>query len=280
METKSKEDLKIMKRFLFALLMLGATAAFAAPAAQPYGQVTPNGGATQLLIPAAGAIAGANGVFFRSDITLFNYADHAQRIRLYWLPSGSSGTAIAPRELTLQARSAIASEDFVGNYMLQTGLGAIMVQAVTELGNLDLSAKLHATARIYSNAPNSDAGTVSQSFDTMPLTAADNLRLTLVGLKHDERFRMNVGIVNLESTAQNFSITFVGTAGGQGPDVVNVTVPPMSLLQVPAPNAVHVNLQVAVLNTSTPQAAKWTAYGSSVDNVTGDSWSELGFVQP
>jgi hypothetical protein len=280
METKSKEDLKIMKRFLFALLMLGATAAFAGPAAQPHNQVVPNGGATQLLIPAAGAVAGANGVFFRSDITLFNYADHAQRIRLFWLPSGSSGTAIAPRELTLQARSAIASEDFVGNYLLQTGLGAVMVQAVTELGNLDLSAKLHATARIYSNVPNSDAGTVSQSFDTLPLTAVDNLRLVIVGLKHDERYRMNVGIVNLETTAQTFSVTFVGTAGGQGPDVLNVTVPPMSLLQVPAPNTAHVNLQVAVLNTSTPQAAKWTAYGSSVDNVTGDAWSMLGFVQP
>lgn len=269
-----------MKRFVLALMLSSATAAFAAPTAQPTGMVTLPGSTTQLLIPAAGNVAGANGVVFRSDITVFNYADHAQRVRLYWLPSGSSGTSIAPRELTIQARAAIASEDFVSNYMLQTGLGAIMIQAVTDGGALDLSAKLRATARIYSNMPNSNAGVVSQTFDTLPMTSVDNLRLTLVGLKHDSRFRMNVGIVNLESTSQTFAITFVGTAGGEGPDVLNVTVPPMSLLQVPAPNASHVNLQVAVVNTSTPQAAKWTAYGSSVDNQTGDSWSEIGFVQP
>ncbi|HKO56162.1 MAG TPA: hypothetical protein VJ276_09810 [Thermoanaerobaculia bacterium] len=269
-----------MKRFVFTLLMLGATAAFAAPEAQPNGMVTPLGAATQVVIPAAGAVAGANGVFFRSDITLFNYATHPQRVRLFWLPAGQDGRSIAPRELTIPARAAIASEDFVGNFMLQTGLGAILVQPVTDLGALDLSAQLRATARIYSNVPGQEAGTVSQSFDTIPLTAADQFRLTIVGAKHDERFRMNVGVVNLEQTAQSFSITFVGTAGGQGPDVVNITVPPMSLVQVPAPNTAHVNLQVAVQNTSTPQAAKWTAYGSSVDNVSGDSWSELGFVQP
>jgi hypothetical protein len=280
METKSKEDYKIMKRFVLTLLMLGATAAFAAPEAQPNGMVTPLGSAVQVLIPAAGSVSGANGVFFRSDITLFNYAAHAQRVRLFWLPAGQDGSGIAPRELTIQARSAIASEDFVTNFMLQTGLGAIVVQPVTDTGALDLSALLRATSRIYSNVPGQDAGTVSQTFDTMSLTAADQFRLTIVGAKHDERYRMNVGIVNLEPTAQTFSVTFVGTAGGQGPDVVNVTVPARSLLQIPAPNAAHVNLQVAVQNTSTPQAAKWTAYGSSVDNVTGDSWSELGFVQP
>ena len=265
-----------MKRFAFGVLLLAATTVFGA-GVKTDGLVIPEGSTTQILIPALGAVAGANNQFFKSDVTLFNYATHDQRVRFNWLPAGQDGTNVPARELVIAARRAIASEDFVTAYLQQTGLGALLITPVTDTGSIDLSAKLFATSRIYSNPPKSDEGTVSQTFNAVPISAALNLRQSIVGLKHDERFRMSVGIVNLEPTTQTYQLTFLGTAGGQL-DNVTVSVPPMSLLQVSAPGTAHVNMQVGV--TSLTQGPKWLSFGSSVDNTTGDSWSELGFVQP
>ena len=265
-----------MRSIAFSALLLAATTAFGA-GVRTNGLVIPEGSSTQILIPAVGSVAGANNQFFKSDVTLFNYATHTQRVRFNWLPAGQDGTNVPARELVIAARSAIASEDFVAAYLQQTGLGAVLITPLTDTGSIDLSAKLYATSRIYSNPPKSDEGTVSQTFDAVPISAAFNLRQSIVGLKHDERYRMSVGIVNLEPTTQTYQITVLGTAGGQN-DTVTVSVPPLSMLQVGAPGTAHVNLQVGV--TSVTQGSKWLSFGSSVDNTTGDSWSELGFVQP
>jgi hypothetical protein len=37
-------------------------------------------------------------------------------------------------------------------------------------------------------------------------------------------------------------------------------------------------LQIRVTATTPINAGQWVAYGSTVDNVTGDSWSSLGMT--
>src|SRR6059058_3130654 len=112
--------------------------------------VTPRNGGYQILIPAAGAVQGANGTFFRSDITLINYrTDADQKVQLFWLPEGLSGAGAAPKELTISAGTGVVSEDFVTSVLGQTGLGAILINAVTATGAIDLNGKLFATARIW-----------------------------------------------------------------------------------------------------------------------------------
>src|SRR3954469_24578954 len=84
----------------------------------------------QFLIPAAGAQPGNGGTFFRSDITIINYRDADQRVRLQWLPENVRGAGGAAVETTIAARSGIASEDFVTTVMQRSGLGAILVTAI------------------------------------------------------------------------------------------------------------------------------------------------------
>ena len=57
--------------------------------------VATRGPVPQLLIPAAGALQGQNGTFFRSDITLINYRGADQRVRLQWLPENVTGVGLA-----------------------------------------------------------------------------------------------------------------------------------------------------------------------------------------
>ena len=53
-----------------------------------------------------------------------------------------------------------------------------------------------------------------------------------------------------------------------------LTVPPMSMRQIPLAARTTARTDIYIrLNSFTPVA--WVAYGSSVDNVTGDGWTEL-----
>lgn len=245
------------------------------------------GPTNQMLLPAAGNLPGANGTYFRSDVTLTNFRDADQRVQLQWLPQTPSGTTPmpAPVTITIPAYSGVASEDFTTNYLQQTGLGAILITGVTSANALDASALLFATARIWSPQPGS-TGTVSQTFPVVPVAAiSPSSQVIILGQRIDDRYRTNVGIVNLET---NYSWTFDIVQSTDNPTFAavqtTVTVPPMSMLQVRLHDDPSHVLQITVTprNPWAPQGAPsppptnvWVAYASSVDNVTGDSWSSL-----
>lgn len=242
--------------------------------------VVPIGGTPQLLIPAAGSVQGANGTFFRSDINLINYTTHDQRVQLRWLPQGATGNGIAAREVTIGALSGFVSEDFVSSVMQQSGLGSILITGVTVDGGVDPTARLYATSRIWSNQPGLSSGTVSQSFPSIPTSSINSTQLSLIGLRRDARYRLNVGIINLDPlNEQTFQIMAgSSTAGAQ---VTTVTVPPFSMVQSSLVGDPLPSLQIEIQNVSAgTRTNSWAAYGSSLDNTTGDAWSEMGFTAP
>jgi hypothetical protein len=241
---------------------------------------TQRAGTSQLLISAAGSVTGAGGTFFHSDIAIVNYrSDTDQRVRLQWLPQGVNGTTVTPVDITITRSSGISSEDFVANQLGQSGLGSILITALTADGQLDVGGKLHATSRIWSNQPSLSTGTVSQTFPIISVNDINTPRLTILGQRRDDRYRTNVGIVNLDPQAQTFLINV--QADGRT-ELVTVAVPPLSMQQVGLIGPAAANLQIGVTNSSSGfQTSRWVAYGSSVDNTTGDSWSSLGyFVVP
>ena len=261
-----------MRRSLcFFIVWISATAAQAQ-------LITERAGTSQFLIAAAGSVMGANGTFFRSDITIINYrSDADQLVRYQWLPQGVNGSTIPPVDVTLNKLTGFTSEDFVTNVLNQSGLGAILVTALTPDGQLDLSGKLHATARIWSNQPGLSSGTVSQTFPIIALADINSpSRLNILGQRRDDRYRTNLGIVNLDPQAQTFRITVQADARTE---LLSVPVPPLSMQQVSLTGPAAANLQIAVNNVSSGfQTARYVVYGSTVDNVTGDSWSSLGYA--
>src|SRR5450759_3777974 len=75
------------------------------------------GPTNQMLIPAAGNLPGANGTYFRSDVTLTNFRDADQRVQLQWLPQTPNVTMPMPVTITIPAHGGVASEDFTTNYL-------------------------------------------------------------------------------------------------------------------------------------------------------------------
>ena len=250
-----------MKRF-FALATFACTSALAAVVSAP-----------QLLIPAAGSTPGANGTFFRSDITLGNFADHDQIVRLQWLPQGVTSTFSTT--IMLRARSGLRSADFVKEQLGRSGLGAIVVTGVTSTGDLDPTAALYASSRIWSPQA-ATGGTTSQSLPAIPTSAINTPDAAIFSLGgQNGSYRANIGFVNLDpNNEQTLSIIFPLSPL---PFAFPVTVPPMSVQQVGLGSSGFFGLEFLIVNSTAAatRSNSWIAYGSTIDNITGDAWSEL-----
>jgi hypothetical protein len=237
--------------------------------------VVARGPVPQLLIPAAGAQPGGGGTFFRSDITIINYRGADQRVRLQWLPQDTTGVGLIPTDITIAAGSGIASEDFVTTVVGRSGVGAILVTGIDAGGNPDPSALLVATSRIWTPAQGG-SGTQSQSLPSVPTTDIASGTISLLGARRDVRYRTNVGIVNLSTTTQTYQAAVFGSGGTE---ITQASVPAMSMTQFPVTGASStIPLQINVVDIGAPpRSSFWVAYVSSVDNVTGDAWTSLGF---
>lgn len=231
----------------------------------------------EILIPAAGNTPGANGTFFRSDIGVWNLRNVPQRVLLQWLPQAGSA-AHPPVEVSIPAQNAIRSENFVEEYFGLNGLGSVLVTALSGDGQLDTNARLQVTSRIWTPQPDT-TGTTSQSLPAVALPSISSPTAMILGLRRDERYRTNVGVVNLDPVhAQTFEIEVAQTQLSIPPEFYEITVPPMSM-QLISLNALLQQPLFRVNITNTTEAGarsdRWTGFGSSVDNTTGDAWSEL-----
>jgi len=257
-----------MKRFAFLFLLIASSG---------YAQL--RGPAPQILVPAAGSVAGGNGTFFRSDIAMYNFRNDFQTVLLQWLPRGVSGLTTPTVQIRLNPLSGIISDDFVADILHQQGLGAIMVTAINpDAPNMvDLAGRLVVTERIWTPQPGT-TGTVSQTFQTLATSEINTIVPAILGQRVSDQYRTNVGIVNLSSSEVTFDVLQNTDDPTFAPVTQPVTVPAFSMQQVSLLNMRSAALQVRVSPRTAIGANQWVVYGSSVDNVTGDSWSSLGFA--
>jgi len=253
-----------MKVFLSLVLVFAAMSAVAEV-------VQPIGAAPQILVPAAGNINGQNGTFFRSDITIINLRNSDQIVFLEWLPQ-PGGTPVAT-SIQIRALSGIRSSDFVHDYLNTTGLGAIVITAVTQPipEAIDANGRLFVSSRIWTPQPNT-TGTTSQNLSTVPMSTINTPAAAIFGAGGADSpndYRVNVGIVNVDPTrTQTFVVAFSST------QATTVVLPPRTMQQVPSVGA-FTGQQISIVNVTTNGSNLWTAYGSTINNVTGDAWSEL-----
>jgi len=228
---------------------------------------------TAFLIPAAGSVQGNQGTFFRSDVTFVNYDNFARNLGVGFLLNGKDNTNAPLTHFTIDAQSVVTINDFVGTTLKTSGLGSLFVLAFDSTGtSVDTEAFIDGFSRIWTPQPGS-TGSVSQSFPAVSLfDSVDDFTAIALGLRNDANFRTNVGIVNLDTVAHTWTVSSVNNGKS-----FQVTVQPLSLSQtgVPADFAgTGGNLSLAF--DVTGSNFTWSAYASSVDNVTGDGWVARG----
>jgi hypothetical protein len=262
---------------LFTVSLVIAGAAFAQ---QTDDMFVPEDVAPRVIIPVAGNAQGANGTFYRSDINVINLRNIKQLVTLHWRPQGQAGATLPLRAIEIPPNSGIGSEDFVNEILNgRTGLGSIEVTGVFADGTFDPGASLHVTARIWTPRPDGAGGTMSQTFpavigdQTPPLTQVK----AILGLRRTEQYRLNVGMSNPSATTQIFRVTvsITGTAGTDT-QTFEVTLPARSMEQRLVGGTATGVAQVIVEDIG-GGAGDWHAWASSVDNQSGDAWSQVAF---
>jgi len=221
------------------------------------------------VIPVAGNSPGSLGTYFRSDVVFNNDRQQSQRIAIGWLAQGQNNCSAALEYFTLSSNSITVADDFVGQTLGRTGIGAVLVSAVTSNGAFDDDGEIDGYSRIWTRQPNSN-GTVSQNFTAISVTdSIGSLPATLMGLKQNSSYRTNVGIVNFDTAAHVW--TFRSIFNHNVATSVSVQPCSMSLVSAAAGSG-SASGNTAFTVTSDGFGFWWSGFGSSTDNITGDGW--------
>ena len=221
------------------------------------------------IIPVAGNTAGGGGTYFRSDLVFNNDRLQDQRIAVGWMAQGVNNCAAPLTYFNLSANSITTADDFVGQSLGKTGLGAVLVVSVLSNGAFDEDGEIDGYSRIWTPQPGSN-GTVSQNFTAIDVQdSLGSLAATLMGLKQNTQFRTNVGIVNMDDAAAH-TWTFTSIFNGR---TTSVTVQPCSMILTGATaGSASPSGNVAFTVQSNGSGFWWSGFGSSTDNTTGDGW--------
>jgi hypothetical protein len=218
------------------------------------------------LIPVAGSAAGANGTFFKSDVTFVNHDSTARTVNVAYFARGVNNGTAQTYNYVIPAQSAVTEEDFIGQRLGKSGIGALLITAFNSAGQVDDTAAIDGFSRIWTRQPGS-TGTVSQEFSSV--SVLDSLATSYAyGLRQDENYRTNIGAVNIFDTANSYTVKIHGSRGS---NTITINVQPYSMDQVSAGSGTYGNFWIEV-DSASSNFNWWTVYGSSVDNVTGDGW--------
>ena len=229
-------------------------------------------GSASLLIPISGSQGGAFGTFWRTDLNLINHRDVPQKVAISFNDAdlftyGPDYGAV----VVLPPNSTTTYIDVVGSLLNAHDTGVIYINSVL-VDNLsfDPDADLDATYRIWTKQPGG-TGTSSQSsaaIDMQTLPSTGEAR-TIIGVRQDADFRCSVGVASMRyGPPRSFKVTASSPSGSVS---MTMTVPGYSVSQMPLP-AANLGYMTIVVEPTDGDSDPWTAFASSVDNQSGDSW--------
>ena len=223
------------------------------------GTPAPIGG--RLVIPAVGRVPGANGTFWRSDVTFYNPGSSAMSLALRYQPAGSDNRFVNALVLTVGADKTLVLADALNWLGISSGSGALDVRWTNAIGPV-------VSSRTYTTTAN--GGTFGQSID--PVTEFSN-DAYVPGLRSDLTYRSNVGFVNGGDTTIGVTTQLLGT-NGQTLATGFVVLQPRSQSQMTLAQ-MFPSINVQFLGSVTLKAhadgqPDMFAYGSIIDNTSGD----------
>lgn len=226
-------------------------------------------GASETVFPVAGRVEGANGTFYRTDVSVVNRSETDAIVVFHYFPSGIDGNS-HPSVTVTRTIAAGSQEMFVDIahdlFGVTSGTGAIRLTA---------DSPIIATARIYNDQRAADGGTFGQTVSAY--SSAQNLTSGTLSMLANQNaatgqgYRTNIGWFNASSNPVILVLEAHG-ANGAVLGTSTLAVAGLSQLQVPLNHlfpslAALDNLYVTFNTTGGPLYV----YASVVDNTTGDA---------
>lgn len=216
-----------------------------------YIQARPAETGSSLTIPVVGRANGANGTFWRSDLTFFNTSSNAVTLTLRY-----NGAA---KSLFIGGGDTAVVDDVMSEFGLTSSSGALRVEWSSSTGPV-------VTSRTYTSV--ATGGTFGQSID--PVEGFSS-RVFVPGLRNDGSYRTNVGFVNGGGETEFFNVILLSPSGTELARK-GVTLTAGAQMQTSV-SALFPNVTLPAGFTMQAQGdgnAKLFAYGSMVDNASGD----------
>ena len=212
-------------------------------------------------IPAVGRAAGLNGTFWRSDVTLYNPTGAPKMVSMRLLVAGADNRNASSQSITLGGGQTLVLADVASRFT-----GTANSNGALELSWVGTAPVI--TSRTYTTDGN--GGTFGQSIDAI---AAYGSTQYVPGLRSDSSFRTNAGFVNNSDQTIGVTLSLISSSGAT---IANgfVALPPQSQAQYGLGSlfpTVNLNtLGNVTLQAHTDNGAVLFAYGSIVDNASGD----------
>jgi PKD repeat protein len=226
-----------------------------------YMQAKPIAAGGEVVIPAVGRLPGANGTFWRSDVTFFNPTNAFMNLELRYLATGADNSGAAPRALTLAPNRTLVLADVLSWFGLTAGSGALDIRWAGTSGP-------SVTSRTYTSTV--DSGTYGQSIDAAAMSTFRR-DVYVTGLRADGSFRSNTGFVNGSDSTIGVNVALI--ANGQQLATTFVQLAPRGQMQYPM-SALFPSVNAATIGSFTIEAhtssPSLLVYGSIVDNASGD----------
>jgi subtilisin-like proprotein convertase family protein len=206
---------------------------------------------TSIVIPAVAHAPGANGTNFVSDVRILNRSSSTAQIAAVFAPSAQDGSvSFAAVNLSIAPQQVLALDDVVARTFETVGTGQLAIG-----GNADLVV----TSRTYTKSANGTYGQFIPAADT------SGALFFIPQLQVNDAFRSNVGFAEAAGASGTVRVTILDSSGA-ALEQHDLDVVPFEHLQVgiTARGAAAARIEVASGN------AKIVAYGSVVDNVSGD----------
>ncbi len=231
--------------------------------------------APELFVPAAAASPGAHGTYWSTTLWAMNPNDVEVRLDGAFLPAGQDNAAALSSlqsVATIPARGAAEVQDVV-SLLGGSGAGGLFLRAVeTATGDTPPEALEVVT---YTFTPNqAGGGNYGQGIPAERAGTAAMVRCP--GVRHDDSYRTNVGVLNTSQEEITLGIEVHATDGtlvGSG----SWTLPPYGQKQDSVGNLGVSDLPAGyVVVTRTAGSGGFLAYISRADNTTGDAVYVLG----
>jgi PKD repeat protein len=216
-----------------------------------YIQARPSETGGSLRLPVVARATGANGTFWRSDVTLHNPGSNQMTLTLRF--------AGATKTLALGGNDTAVLADLLSQFGHVNASGSLEVTWSSSTGPV-------VTSRTYTTV--TSGGTYGQSIDPVASFAS---RVFVPGLRNDGSYRSNVGFVNGGNEMEFFTVLLLSPSG---------TELARNTLTLGAGQQMQTSVTALFPNVSLPAGftlqaegdgnAKLFAYGSMVDNLSGD----------
>jgi PKD repeat protein len=216
-----------------------------------YIQARPAESAGSLTIPVVARAPGANGTFWRSDLTLFNPSSSSVTLTLRY--------AGATKSLFLGGNDTTVLADILSQFGHTSSSGALQVTWSASTGPA-------VTSRTYTSV--ATGGTYGQSIDPVASFAS---RAFVPGLRNDGSYRSNVGFVNGGTESEFFTVTLLSPFGTELARNSVLLAPGQQTQTSVAALFPNASLSGGfTLQIEGDANAKLFGYGSMVDNASGD----------